>query len=152
MRRPLILLIASATALVGLVILAVAFIGIGTRTLQHSQTGDSPCLQAYAADLPGSHIRYTVFPPRSICTFDVDGASTEVVVAAADSPGRRPRRRARPRRGGGLRRGAPGPAVARLPDPDVLAASGRGVVRLREFVPDACVPAHALGADSRARR
>ena len=86
MRRPLTLLIASAAALVGLVLLAIAFVGIGTRTLQLSQTGDSPCLQAYSADRPGSHIRYTVFPPRSICTFDVDGESTEVVVAAA-SPG-----------------------------------------------------------------
>ncbi|WP_426594769.1 hypothetical protein ACPPVS_04320 [Cellulomonas sp. McL0617] len=83
MRRPLVLLLASATALVGLVILAVAFIGIGARTLQASQAGDSPCLQAYAADLPGSHIRYTVFPPRGVCTWDVDGQPQDVVVASA---------------------------------------------------------------------
>jgi hypothetical protein len=82
-RRPLVLLLASAAALVGLVLLAIAFIGIGTRTLQTSQTGDSPCLQAYARDLPGSHIRYTVFPPQSICTFEVDGVSTSVVVTSA---------------------------------------------------------------------
>jgi len=83
MRRPLVLLIASASALVGLVLLAIAFIGLGTQTLRLSETGDSPCLQAVAADQPGSQIRYTVFPPESICTFDVDGEPTSVVVAAA---------------------------------------------------------------------
>ncbi|WP_028048846.1 hypothetical protein [Cellulomonas sp. URHD0024] len=82
-RRPLVLLLASAAALVGLVILAVALVGIGTRTLQAAQAGDSPCLQSYAQDLPGSHVRYTAFPPRSICTFDVAGAPRSVVVASA---------------------------------------------------------------------
>lgn len=86
MRRPLVLLIASAAALVGLVMLAVAFIGLGTKTLEVSETGDSPCLQAVAQELPGSKIHYTVVPPQSICTFDDSGTSTSVVVAAA-SPG-----------------------------------------------------------------
>lgn len=82
-RRPLVLLLASAAALVGLVILAVAYVGIGTATLRASSADSSPCLRAYAADLPGSHVRYTVFPPRSICTYDVDGVPTSVVVASA---------------------------------------------------------------------
>ena len=86
MRRALVLLLASAAALVGLVILAVAFIGLGTKTLEVSETGDSPCLQAVAQALPGAHIRYTVVPPQSICTFDLAGTSTSSVVAAT-SPG-----------------------------------------------------------------
>jgi hypothetical protein len=83
MRRPLVLLLASGAAIVGLVILAVAFIGLSTRTLQVSQSGDSPCLRASSQDLPGSSIRYTVFPPQSICTFDDAGTPTSVVVASS---------------------------------------------------------------------
>jgi hypothetical protein len=82
MRRPLTLLLASATALVGLVLLAVAFVGLGTQTLRASADGDSPCMQAYNAGHPGSHVRYTVFPPQSICTFDDSGTPTSVVVAS----------------------------------------------------------------------
>ncbi|WP_028047730.1 hypothetical protein [Cellulomonas sp. URHE0023] len=89
MRRPLVLLVASACALVGLGLLAVAFIGIGTRTAQLSQTSDSPCMQALAAGQPGSHVRYSVFPPQSVCTFDVGGGSRSVVVAAASPTGAR---------------------------------------------------------------
>ncbi len=85
MRHPLVLLVASAVALVGLVMLVVAFLGIGTHTLQTSQNGDSPCLQAYAADLPGSHVRYTAFPPQSVCTYEVDGVSTSVVVESTSA-------------------------------------------------------------------
>ena len=85
MRRSLVLLVASGAAIVGLVLLAIAFIGIGTKTLEMQQTSDSPCLQAYTQDLPGSDVRYTVFPPQSICTYDVDGTPTSVVVASASS-------------------------------------------------------------------
>ena len=31
-------------------------------------------------------MRYTVVPPKAICTWDVDGSPTEVVVAAASVP------------------------------------------------------------------
>jgi hypothetical protein len=83
MRRSLVLLVASGAAIVGLVLLAIAFIGVGTKTLEMQQTSDSPCLQAYTQDLPGSDVRYTVFPPQSICTYDVDGSATSVVLASA---------------------------------------------------------------------
>ena len=84
MRRPLILLIASAAALVGLVLLAVAFIGIGTRTLQHSQTGDSPCLQA---------VRRRTCPARTSGT----PSSRRGASARSTSTARRRRSSSRPR-------------------------------------------------------
>lgn len=85
MRRSLVLLVASGAAIVGLVLLLVAFIGVGAKTLEMQQTSDMPCLQAYTADLPGADVRYTAFPPQSICTYDVDGSKTSVVVASASA-------------------------------------------------------------------
>ena len=83
--RALILFLASGAAIIGLVLLATAYVRIGSATLLASNAGDVPCLQAYADDAPGSHVRYTVAPPQAICTWDVDGASQEVVVASAST-------------------------------------------------------------------
>ncbi|GCE76713.1 hypothetical protein [Cellulomonas biazotea] len=77
-------LVATGAAIVGLVLLVVVYVGIGTRTLQASADGTGgPCLQAYAADEAGADVRYLVAPPQSVCSWDVDGARQEVVVASA---------------------------------------------------------------------
>lgn len=71
------LLAGSGLALVGLVVLLVGWIGVGVSTLESSNATDEPCLVAYAAEQ--ASVQFSAFPPRAVCTWDVDGA--EVVVA-----------------------------------------------------------------------
>ncbi|MFS0705806.1 hypothetical protein AB6N23_14930, partial [Cellulomonas sp. 179-A 9B4 NHS] len=85
-RRALALLVASGLALVGVVTLGVVYAGIGVRTLRASVTADEPCLVAYDQDVAGARVRYTVLPAEGVCTWDVDGRSTDVVVASAPTP------------------------------------------------------------------
>ena len=47
------------------------------------RTTPTPACEAYAAGTDDASVRYTVVPPKAICTWDVDGSPTEVVVAAA---------------------------------------------------------------------
>ncbi len=82
-RRALALLVASGLALVGVVTVGVVYAGIGVRTLRASVTADEPCLVAYDQDRAGARVRYTVLPPQGVCTWDVDGRTTDVVVASA---------------------------------------------------------------------
>lgn len=81
-RRALALLVASGLALVGVITLGVVYAGIGVRTLRASVAGDQPCLVAYEDDA-SARVHYTVLPPQGVCTWDVDGRRTEVVVASA---------------------------------------------------------------------
>ena len=85
-RRALALLIGSGAAIVGLVLLVICYTGIGVSTLTSSKDDPHPCVQAYAAGTDDASVRYTVVPPKAICTWDVDGSQTEVVVAAASVP------------------------------------------------------------------
>ncbi|ADG74012.1 integral membrane protein [Cellulomonas flavigena DSM 20109] len=80
-RRALVLLVCSGLALVGVVVLAVGWIGIGTATLQATAARTEPCLLAY---VPGTtaEVRYEVLPARAVCEWDVDGVRQEVVVAS----------------------------------------------------------------------
>lgn len=80
-RRALALLVCSASAFVGVVVLAVGWIGIGTATLQATAARTEPCLLEYA---PGTsaEVRYEVLPARAVCEWDVDGVRQEVVVAS----------------------------------------------------------------------
>lgn len=83
-RQALALLVATGAAIVGIVLLVVVWVGVGTRTLQASAAGgDEPCLTAYAADEAGAEVRYLVAPPQSVCSWEVDGERREVVVASA---------------------------------------------------------------------
>jgi hypothetical protein len=82
-RRALALLVASGAAIVGMVLLVVCYTGIGVSTLSSSKDHPDPCVQAYAAGTDDASVRYTVVPPKAICTWDVEGEPTEVVVATA---------------------------------------------------------------------
>ncbi len=81
--RALALLVASGAAIVGLVLLVVCYTGIGVSTLTSAKDDPHPCVQAYAAGTDSASVRYTAVPPRAICTWDVAGEPTEVVVASA---------------------------------------------------------------------
>jgi hypothetical protein len=81
--RALALLVASGAAIVGMVLLVVCYTGIGVTTLTSSKDDPDPCVQAYAAGTDDASVRYTAVPPKAICTWDVAGEPTEVVVAAA---------------------------------------------------------------------
>lgn len=85
-RRALALLIGSGAAIVGMVLLVVCYTGIGVTTLTATKDDPDPCVEAYAAGTDSASVRYTVVPPQAICTWDVDGEPTEVVVAAASVP------------------------------------------------------------------
>ncbi|MCC2315237.1 hypothetical protein [Cellulomonas xiejunii] len=80
-RRALALLVASGLALVGLVVLAVGWLGIGMTTLRASAAGTEPCVAAYEGGA-GVQIRYELLPARSVCVWDVDGMRQEVVIAS----------------------------------------------------------------------
>lgn len=80
-RRALALLVCSGLAFVGVVVLAVGWIGIGTAALQATAARTEPCLLEYE---PGksAEVRYEVLPARAVCEWDVDGLRQEVVVAS----------------------------------------------------------------------
>jgi hypothetical protein len=84
--RALALLVASGAAIVGMVLLVVCYTGIGVTTLTSAKDDMDPCIEAYSAGTDSASVRYTVVPPQAICTWDVDGEPTEVVVAAASVP------------------------------------------------------------------
>ena len=81
--RALALLVASGAAIVGMVLLVVCYTGIGVTTLTSQNDDMDPCVAAYAAGTDDASVRYTVVPPQAICTWDVAGEPTEVVVASA---------------------------------------------------------------------
>ena len=82
-RRSLALLVASGAAIVGMILLVICYTGIGVTALTSSKDDPDPCVQAYAAGTDDASVRYTVVPPQAICTWDVAGEPTEVVVASA---------------------------------------------------------------------
>ena len=85
-RRALALLIGSGAAIVGMVLLVICYTGIGVTTLTATKDDPDPCVEAYAAGTDSASVQYTIVPPKAICTWDVDGSRTEVVVAAASVP------------------------------------------------------------------
>jgi hypothetical protein len=82
-RRALVLLVASGVALAGIVTLVVAWIAIGVTALDAGRVQTEPCLVAYDAGTHDAAVHYTAFPPRSVCTWTVDGTPREVVVASS---------------------------------------------------------------------
>ena len=85
-QRALVLLVASGVALAGIVTLVVVWIAIGVTALDAGRVQTEPCLVAYNAGTNGATVRYSAFPPESVCSWTVDGAAQEVVVASG-SPG-----------------------------------------------------------------
>lgn len=78
-RRALGLVLATGAALVGVALVAVAYLGLGVRTLQAAaDPSASACLRAYAEDAD-VRVRYELLPPRSVCA---DGAGEHEVASS----------------------------------------------------------------------
>lgn len=79
--RPLVQLVASAAALAGIVMLLTTLITLGSQSLDASESGDVPCLEAVSGMVKGASVDNEYLPPRATCTWLVDGAPETVVVA-----------------------------------------------------------------------
>ena len=81
-RQSLVLLVASGIGMVGLVVLGLAYLRVGSGTLELSAAESVPCLQAYTAQTEGAHVSYGVAPPDSVCTWQNGGVEQEVVLVS----------------------------------------------------------------------
>jgi hypothetical protein len=84
-RRALVLLAASAVALAGMVTLVIIWTTVGVNALDAGQTQTVPCLVAYNAGTGGAAVHYSAFPPQSVCSWTVGGATQDVVVASGST-------------------------------------------------------------------
>lgn len=82
-RRALVLLVSSGLALVGLVALVVMWVLVGVGALETGRDATSPCVVAFDDGTHDADVRFSAFPPQSVCTWTVDGVTQEVVVASA---------------------------------------------------------------------
>ena len=80
-RRAVQLLAASGLALVGVLTLAVVWLGLGVNALRLSATGDVPCLASQTTD--DARLAFELLPARAVCVHDVEGQRQEVVLASA---------------------------------------------------------------------
>lgn len=85
-RRSLTLVLASGAAIVGVALLLVALMSVGTRSLEASQSGDVPCLVAVDAGEGGASVDNELLPPRAVCTWTSASGTVESVVVAQASP------------------------------------------------------------------
>jgi hypothetical protein len=82
-RRALALLVATGLGLVGVVMLLVAWVSVGVRTVgAGADAAPGTCLAAYEAREGGATVRFGIVPARAVCAWDVDGVRRETVVAA----------------------------------------------------------------------
>jgi len=84
-RQSLVLLVASGIGMVGLVVLGLAYLRVGSGTLELSAAESVPCLQAYAAGTQEARVSYGVAPPDSVCTWQNGGAREEVVLVTTSA-------------------------------------------------------------------
>lgn len=82
-RRAAGLLVGSGLALAGLVVLLVLWIGVGAGSLREGAGEKDPCVAAAAAGTDDADIRYELLPPRSVCTWTVDGRTERRELAHA---------------------------------------------------------------------
>lgn len=84
--RPLTLVLASGAAIVGVVLVLLALLTVGTRALEATESGDVPCLTAVDAEVAGASVDNEVLPPRAVCTWTDASGAVETVVVAQASP------------------------------------------------------------------
>jgi hypothetical protein len=81
------MLVATLAALVGLVMVVGAYLGVATTALRTTGTQGHPCLVAYAAKESGARVHYDAAPPRAVCTWTPDGGPQQSAVVAQASTG-----------------------------------------------------------------
>ncbi|VTR76552.1 hypothetical protein [Cellulomonas hominis] len=80
-RRAALLLAGSGLALVGLVVLAVLWVGLAGATLRTGLAQDGTCVAAATAGEGDAAVTSSMLPPRAVCTWTVDGRPEETVLA-----------------------------------------------------------------------
>jgi hypothetical protein len=80
-RRSLAMLVSSFVALVGIVLVVSAYVGVIAATSRATEEGSVPCVAAFSAGTDDAHVKYELAPPRSVCTWSPSGADERVVVA-----------------------------------------------------------------------
>ncbi|WP_282946343.1 hypothetical protein [Cellulomonas endometrii] len=80
-RRAALLLAGSGLALVGLVVLAVLWVGLVGATLRTGLAEDGTCVAAATAGEGDAAVTSSMLPPRAVCTWTVDGRPEETVLA-----------------------------------------------------------------------
>ena len=84
MRRAVLMLVSTAAAIVGLVLLVAAWTNVAKTTIAATDAGDTPCLVAFGATdgpLQQASVHYEIMPPASVCSWVVEGVQEDVVVA-----------------------------------------------------------------------
>ncbi|AEI12911.1 hypothetical protein [Cellulomonas gilvus] len=84
--RPLALVLASGAALVGIALLLVSWVSVGTSSFESSERAEIPCLTAVDADAPGARTRNELVPPRTLCEWTNAAGEPETVVLGEASP------------------------------------------------------------------
>jgi hypothetical protein len=80
-RHAAVLAAGAALAVAGLVVLLVVWVGLVTSTLRTGLAEEGTCVAAATAGEAGAAVSSTLLPPRAVCTWTVDGRSTETVLA-----------------------------------------------------------------------
>ena len=81
-RHAVLLLVSSGLALVGVLTLAVVWLGLGVSALRVSAAGTEPCLVASESD-PDVRLRFDLVPARALCVQGAGADRQEVVLASA---------------------------------------------------------------------
>jgi hypothetical protein len=80
-RRAALLAGGAGLALVGLVVLAVLWIGLASTTLRSGLAEDGTCVAAATEGEADAAVTSSLLPPRAVCTWTVGGRTQDVVLA-----------------------------------------------------------------------
>jgi hypothetical protein len=80
-RRAALLAGGAGLALVGLVVLAVLWVGLVSATLRSGLAEDGTCVAAATAGEGDAAVTSSLLPPRAVCTWTVGGRTRDVVLA-----------------------------------------------------------------------
>jgi hypothetical protein len=80
-RRAALLAGGAGLALVGLVVLAVLWVGLVSATLRSGLAEDGTCVAAATAGEGDAAVTSSLLAPQAVCTWTVDGRTQDVVLA-----------------------------------------------------------------------
>lgn len=80
-RHAAVLAAGAGLAVAGLVVLLVVWVGLVTSTLRTGLAEEGTCVAAATAGEGDATVSSSLLPPRAVCTWTVDGRTTETVLA-----------------------------------------------------------------------
>lgn len=80
-RHAAVLAAGAGLAVAGLVVLLVVWVGLVTSTLRTGLAEEGTCVAAATAGEGDAAVSSSLLPPRAVCTWTVDGRTTETVLA-----------------------------------------------------------------------